>query len=119
MLEVHHKNNTLITQVHGTFTQEHFNNAFIPIFEAMLKEFPEVNIVLKLNNELTGWTLLALLKQFRRCIAPYDGINRLAIVSDNRLLKWRFSLFKFHYRISTKRFFNKDIEKAKAWLAIG
>lgn len=119
MIQIHHKNNTLITQVHGTFTKEQFNNAFIPIFEAMLKEFPEVNIVLELNDELAGWTLLALLKRFKQYIAPYNGINRLAIVSDSRLLKWKFSLFQFHSCVSTERFLNKDIEKAKAWLAIG
>lgn len=111
--------NMLIIEVNGQFTQERFNDIFIAEMNNILKSFPEVNIVLNFNEELTGWKLLSLLSQFKQYIAPYNGINRLAIMSDNSLLKWRLNLCKLRTSPSIENFACKDIEKAKAWLAIG
>lgn len=121
MIHIHHKkhSNMLFTEVNGLFSKEYFNKVFIPKVESILKEFPRVNIVLNFDKDLSGWTLLCLLKKFIECISPYNAITRVAILSDNTLLKLKLSIFQSGAKIPTERFHHKDIEKAKAWLAIG
>lgn len=121
MISTHYNehNNMLIAEVNGQFTQERFNHVFITEVNNALKHFPEVNIILNFNDKLTGWKLLLLLNQFKQYITPYNEINRLAIISDNNLLKWRLNFYNSRKVPSIESFASKDIEKAKAWLAYG
>ena len=121
MLVTQHKSysNILITEIHGKFSRKDFNDIFIPQVKNILENFSEVNVYLDFNNKLTGWMVISLLNQFQQYIEPYGGINRIAIISDSSLLKWRLYLNKLNSNHPTELFVHKDIEKAKAWLAIG
>jgi len=121
MLATQHKSysNILVTKIHGKFSQKDFNNIFIPQVKSILESFSEVHVFLEFDDELTGWKVLSLLNQFQQYIEPYGGINRIAIISDSSLLKWRLYFNKLNSSHPTEHFVHKDIEKAKAWLAIG
>ncbi|WP_426359151.1 STAS/SEC14 domain-containing protein [Pseudocolwellia sp. HL-MZ19] len=121
MLVRQHKShsNIIITEIHGTFTQDDFNNIFIPQVQSILESFAEVNVFLDFDDDLTGWMILSLLGQFKQYMAYHNGINRLAVISDSSLLKWRLNFNKLNPNQLIERFAHKDTEKAKAWLAIG
>lgn len=121
MISIHHEGNSnmLITEINGKFTQDRFNQSLIPQLETILEDFSEVNLVINFNEELAGLTPLFLMKKLYRYTLPYREINRLAVMTDNNILKWQVGLFKFRSNKSIENFTPKEIEKAKAWLAIG
>lgn len=121
MIPIQHEDNSnmLIIEVSGKFTQDLFNQSVIPQIERILKDFSEVNIVVNFNDDLAGLTRLLLMKKLYQYISPYSEIHRLAIMSNNSLLKWQVGLFKLKSNKVIENFEPREIEKAKAWLAFG
>lgn len=121
MLATQHKSysNILVTEINGKFSRKDFNNIFVSQVKNILESFSEVHVFLDFDDELSGWKVLSLLNQFQQYLEPYGGINRIAIISDSCLLKWRLIFNKLDSSHPIERFVHKDIEKAKAWLAIG
>lgn len=120
MIDIHHKShsNMLFTQVYGMFTQEAFDQAFVHQADEIIAEFQFINIILELNDNLSSWQSLVIWRRFKLYIAPYADISKLAVVCDNRVLSWRFFIPQHQPSMMVERFSYKEIEKAKAWLAI-
>ena len=120
MIKIHHKShsNMLFTKVHGMFTQETFDQAFIGQADEIIAEFQCMHIILELDNKLSGWQLLNVFQRFKQYITPYENMSKLAVVCDNKILGWRFFILQTQPSMMMECFSYKEIEKAKAWLAI-
>lgn len=88
MINIHHKvhSNMLFTQVHGMFTQEDFDKAFVNQANEIIEEFKFINIILELDKNLSGWQLRIIWKRFKFYVAPYADVSKLAVVCDDKRL---------------------------------
>lgn len=120
MIYICHKShsNILMTKVHGVFTQQDFEEAFIPRLQEILAEFPTVSIVAEFENDFMGWELAALWREIKFSFEYLNVINKIAIIGNSNLLKWSFSVLHPLSHISIERFAHGEIEKAQAWAAI-
>jgi hypothetical protein len=104
--------------VHGVFTQNDFDETFIPRLQEILNEFPTVNLVFEFDDDFTGWEFSALWREIQFSIEYFDKINKIAIIGNSGLLKWSFRILHPLSPLVINRFTHGELEKAQAWLAI-
>jgi len=107
-----------MAEVHGVFTQEDFDDVFLPRLREILKEFPSASIVIEFNNDFRGWELITLWREVQLSIEYFNVIDKMAIIGQSKILKWIFHLLHPLSLVSIERFTHGEIEKAKAWAAI-
>lgn len=120
MIFVCHNNlsNILIINIRGTFTQQDFDQVFMPQFERVVAEHRCAKLLLEFDKKFSGWELAALWREIQFSIKHFDSIIKIALVGNDKVVKWSFRLLHPFETLHIQRFEYGQREIAKAWLTI-
>jgi len=108
----------LIIKIRGVFTQQDFEQVFIPQFERLIAEHQAANLLLEFDSNFNGWELAALWREIKFSIKHFESIAKIALIGNDKVIKWSFRLLHPFATLEINRFDYGQREVAKAWLTI-
>jgi len=120
MIFVCHENpsNLLIVKIRGIFTQQDFDQVFIPQFEQLIAEHYKAHLLIEFDKEFSGWELAALWREIQFSLNHFNSIDKIALIGNDKVIKWSFRLLHPLSQLMINRFEYGQREVAKAWLMV-
>ena len=94
MIFVCHENlsNLLIVKISGVFTQQDFDQVFMPQFKQLIAEHSKARLLIEFDKKFNGWELSALWREIKFSIQHFESIDRIALIGNDKVIKWSFRL---------------------------
>jgi hypothetical protein len=100
----------------GKVTEEDYKTALVPALEKAAKELGELNFLMIFETDLRNFSYGAWMEDAKMSLKHFGKWNRVAIVSDQKIVEKLAHLFNFISPAEAKGFPISDIELAKTWV---
>lgn len=101
----------------GQVTQDDYQQSLVPALEKASKEFEEINFLMVFETDLSNFTYGAWMQDAKVSLKHFAKWNKIAIVSDQKIVEKIAHVFSFISPAESKGFPVSDIELAKIWVA--
>lgn len=101
----------------GAVTKEDFDTVLKPALEALKKRNGKINYLLLLETPVSNFTVGAWLDDIVLGIKHYTHWNRIAIVTNEKLVEKFSDAFNFVVPGNSKGFTLSELADAKAWVS--
>lgn len=107
--------NVVGLEVEGEVTREEYEATVVPKMEQLARLNDEINYVIILKSGITSFSAGVWWDDFKMMVKHYKKWNRIAIVTDQQLVKTTTDIFGFALPGEHKLFPLTDLEKAVWW----
>jgi hypothetical protein len=101
----------------GKVTEEDYKQSLVPALETASKEFGEINFLMIFETDLGNFSYGAWMQDAKVSLKHFAKWNKIAIVSDQKIVERLAHVFNFISPADAKGFPVSDIELAKNWVA--
>ncbi|MCW3090653.1 MAG: hypothetical protein JWP81_1722 [Ferruginibacter sp.] len=101
----------------GAVTKEDFDNVLKPALESLRKRNGKINYLLLLETTVSNFTVGAWLDDVMLGIKHYSHWNRIAIVTNEKLVEKFSDAFNFVVPGNSKGFTLSELAAAKEWVS--
>lgn len=101
----------------GKVTEDDYKQALVPALENASKEFGEINLLMVFETDLGNFSWGAWVQDAKESLRHFAKWNKIAIVSDQKIIEKFAYVFNFLSPAHAKGFPVSDIELAKTWVA--
>ena len=101
----------------GDVNKDDYEQTLVPAIETVAKQFGEINFLMLLETDLTNFSYGAWMQDAKVSLKHFAKWNKIAIVTDHKVIEKLSHLFSFVSPAEAKGFPASDIELAKAWVA--
>jgi hypothetical protein len=102
----------------GKVTEEDYKTSLVPELEKASKELGAINFLMVFETDLGNFTSGAWLQDAKVSLKHFAKWNKIAIVSDQKIVEKFAYVFNYISPADAKGFPVSDIELAKAWVAV-
>lgn len=103
----------------GAVTKQDFDEVLKPALDALLKRTGKINYLLLLETTVSNFTLGAWVDDLVLGLKHYTHWNRIAIVTNEKLVEKFSDAFGFVLPGQSKGFTLGELAKAKEWVSAG
>jgi hypothetical protein len=104
-------------KVTGAVTGEDYENILIPKVNQVAKDYKKINFLLWLNTDVGNYTIGAWIDDIAVGIKHFTHWHRMAIVSDQSMVKKFTDIFGYLIPGETKGYKSEDLPAALKWIA--
>ena len=101
----------------GKVTEEDYKQSLVPALENASKKSGEINLLMIFETDLGNFTYGAWMQDAKLSLKHFAKWNKIAIVSDQKIVERLAHVFNFISPAEAKGFPVSDIELAKLWVA--
>ncbi|MGI8637508.1 MAG: STAS/SEC14 domain-containing protein [Segetibacter sp.] len=101
----------------GNVTEQDYKQSIAPALENASKQFGEINLLMIFETDLSNFTYGAWMQDAKMSLKHFAKWNKIAIVSDQKIVEKLTHLFTFISPAEAKGFPLSDIEIAKIWVS--
>jgi hypothetical protein len=101
----------------GKVTEDDYKQTLVPALENASKQFGEINFLMVFETDLGNFTWGAWVQDAKESLRHFAKWNKIAIVSDQKIVERFAYVFNFLSPAQAKGFPVSDIELAKGWVA--
>jgi hypothetical protein len=101
----------------GKVNKDDYEQTLVPVIERVAKEFGELNFIMVFETDISNFTYGAWMQDAKMSLKQFAKWNKIAIVSDQKIVEKISHIFNFISPAEAKGFPVSDIELAKAWVA--
>lgn len=100
----------------GQVTQDDYREIFVPAVERASKEFGEINLLMVFETQLSNFTPGAWLQDAKMSLKQFGKWNKIAVVSDEKIVEKVAHVFSFISPAVSKGFTIAELDQAKMWV---
>lgn len=97
--------------------KDDYEQILLPAIEKVVKEFGEINFLMLLETDISNFTYGAWMQDAKVSLKHFAKWNKIAIVTDQKVIEKISHLFSFVSPAEAKGFPVSDVELAKAWVS--
>jgi hypothetical protein len=101
----------------GKVTEDDYKQTLVPALADASKQFKEINFLMVFETDLGNFTSGAWMQDAKISLKHFAKWNKIAIVSDQKIVEKLAHVFSFISPAEAKGFPVSDIELAKTWVA--
>ncbi|MEJ7683081.1 MAG: STAS/SEC14 domain-containing protein [Segetibacter sp.] len=101
----------------GHVNKNDYEQTLVPAIEKMAREFGEINFLMLLETDISNFTYGAWMQDAKVSLKHFAKWNKIAIVTDQKVIEKISHLFSFVSPAQAKGFSVSDVELAKTWVA--
>lgn len=101
----------------GQVNKDDYEQTLVPAIEKAAREYGEINFLMLLETDITNFTYGAWMQDAKISLKHFAKWNKIAIVTDQKVIEKMSHLFSFVSPAEAKGFPVSDVELAKAWVA--
>ncbi|WP_186766669.1 STAS/SEC14 domain-containing protein [Puniceibacterium confluentis] len=111
------RDNRLAFHFSGAVTEEDYTKILIPALEDAIAEHDNVRMLVRVDNDLTDYTLGALLEDARVGLMHWRGFDRVALVADKAWIRRAVQAFSIFMPCPVMVFALAEEDQARRWLS--
>ncbi|MCJ8209836.1 STAS/SEC14 domain-containing protein [Mucilaginibacter sp. RS28] len=101
----------------GEVTKEDVEQVLIPRVEELVQKQGEINYLLVLETDVQNWTSGAWYNDVKVGLKNFTQWNKIAVVSDQKIVEWFSDVFRFLIPGKSKGFKLNELDEAVKWIA--
>lgn len=101
----------------GKVDKEDYEKVLLPAVERAAKQYGEINYLMVFETDISNFTYQAWMQDAKMSLKEFSKWNKIAIVSDQKIVERMSYVFNFLSPAEAKGFPMADLELAKNWVA--
>jgi hypothetical protein len=118
MIEVMHESqgNRLVVRATGKLTDADYKEVLVPTFEALLKQFGKIRMVVHLTKDFSGWEPHAAWDDAVFGFKHRNDFEKMAVVGGANWIEWGTKLARHLMTGEVRTFSDDQLKQALDWV---
>lgn len=108
--------NVLDGSAEKKITGTDYETELIPVLEEKLKTNKKFRMIYQLGNDFSRFDMGAMLEDAKRTLKNISTWDRIALVSDHKMINAFAKFFRYLTTCELRLFKNDELEEAKSWI---